>query len=135
MKSVADRTPQLADLHKRIFGPAITTDDLGFNPDDRRGKEGITDDDVFRSLTDDEVLLHAATAKNGEKFLKLWRGDMSDYANDHSVADLALCSILVFWTRGHREQADRLFRQSDLMREKWNRVDYRERTFDKALSS
>jgi putative DNA primase/helicase len=82
----------------------------------------------------DEDLLNLATrAKNGEKFSRLWRGDTSDYADDESRADLALCSLLAFWTDGSTERMDQLFRQSGLMRDKWNRHDYRERTFNKVL--
>jgi primase-polymerase (primpol)-like protein len=83
-------------------------------------------------LSDDDVVRGAANASNGAKFARLVRGDLSDYHGDHSSADLALVGILLWWTRGDRDQADRLFRHSNLMREKWNRVDYRERTFRKA---
>src|SRR5215216_3450982 len=82
---------------------------------------------------DEDVLALAMQAKNGEKFSRLWRGDTSDYAGDDSRADLALCSLLAFWTDGDTERMDHLFRQSGLMREKWNRHDYRERTFNRVL--
>src|SRR5215210_1331569 len=82
---------------------------------------------------DEELLALAMRAKNGEKFSRLWRGDTSDYAGDESRADLALCSLLAFWTDGDTERMDHLFRRSGLMREKWNRHDYRERTFNKVL--
>jgi putative DNA primase/helicase len=82
---------------------------------------------------DEDLLELAMHAKNGEKFSRLWRGDTSDYAGDDSRADLALCSLLAFWTDGDTERMDHLFRRSGLMREKWNRHDYRERTFNKVL--
>jgi len=82
---------------------------------------------------DEDLLALAKQAKNGEKFSRLWRGDTSDYAGDDSRADLALCSLLAFWTDGDTERMDHLFRQSALMREKWNRHDYRERTFNRVL--
>jgi len=82
---------------------------------------------------DEDLLALAMQAKNGEKFSRLWRGDTSDYASDDSRADLALCSLLAFWTDGDTERMDHLFRQSGLMREKWNRHDYRERTFNRVL--
>jgi primase-polymerase (primpol)-like protein len=68
----------------------------------------------------------------GDKFTGLWDGDMSEYNNDHSAADMALCSIIAYWTRD-KVQIDRLFRQSKLMREKWNRATYRNITIAKAL--
>jgi putative DNA primase/helicase len=82
---------------------------------------------------DDELLELAMQAKNGLKFSRLWRGNTSEYAGDESRADLALCSLLAFWTDGDTERMDRLFRRSALMRDKWNRHDYRERTFRKVL--
>lgn len=134
---IADRTPALTKLHEVVFGsPVATTDPVDYGAADIRGMENVTETDVFQPLTDDEVLIHAASAANGEKFLALWRGDLSAYGDDHSSADLALASILLSWTRGDRDQADRLFRQSNLVRSKWtDREDYRERTFNKAVIS
>jgi len=73
-------------------------------------------------------------AKNGATVRALFEGDTSAYAEDDSRADEALCFHLAFWTGGDREQIDRLFRQSGLYREKWERRDYRERTIDNALA-
>jgi hypothetical protein len=57
---------------------------------------------------------------NGAKFSALYdRGDASGYASE-SEADLALCVILAFWTQKDAGRIDRLFRQSRLMRDKWN---------------
>jgi primase-polymerase (primpol)-like protein len=70
---------------------------------------------------DEEVIERAKSARNGERFMRLWSGDTSEYGDDHSRADAALCCILAFWTRGDRQRVDRLFRQSGLMREKWDR--------------
>ncbi len=70
-------------------------------------------------LSDDSVIAKASAAVNGEKFIKLWNGDISDYGS-RSEADSALVSILAFWCNGDTEQVDRLFRTSALMREKWD---------------
>jgi putative DNA primase/helicase len=80
---------------------------------------------------DDRKLLHrAASAKNGYKFARLWQGDASDYGGDDSRADMAMLSMLLFWTQGNEARADALFRQSGLNRDKWERrADYRERCF------
>lgn len=83
-------------------------------------------------LSDTELIQKAKGADNGQKFQRLWRGDTSNYPS-HSEADLALCSLLAFWTRGDRRRIEDLFRQSGLYREKWDRDDYRRRTIDKAL--
>ena len=70
---------------------------------------------------DDELLLRARCARNGEKFTRLWIGDLSDYQGDHSRADAALCALLAFYTKGDSERMDRLFRASELCRAKWDR--------------
>jgi hypothetical protein len=85
------------------------------------------------ALEDDAILDKARKAKNGDKFTRLWDGDIVTYSSP-SEADLALCCILAFWTR-EAAQIDRLFRQSNLMREKWEkRADYRKRTITAALT-
>jgi putative DNA primase/helicase len=88
------------------------------------------------SLNDDELLDRAKGADNGEKFRRLWNGQTAGYESQ-SEADLALAGLLAFWTGGDRDQIDRLFRRSGLMRGKWDddRGDqtYGERTIDKAL--
>lgn len=84
-------------------------------------------------LSDASVIEIASTAINGEKFRKLWNGDISDYPS-HSEAEMAICSILAFYCGGDTEQMDRLVRNSDLYREKWNREDYREDTLRKSVA-
>jgi len=40
--------------------------------------------------------------------------------DSHSEADMGLCALLAFWTGGDEAQIDRRFRESGLMREKWD---------------
>ena len=70
-------------------------------------------------LSDEEVIAKATAAHNGEKFSRLWNGDITGYKSQ-SEADAAFLSILAFWCSGDKAQMDRLFRQSGLMREKWD---------------
>lgn len=70
-------------------------------------------------LKDESVIEKASNAQNGAKFTHLWNGNISEYPS-HSEADAALCSLLAFWCGGDKEQMDRLFRQSGLMRDKWD---------------
>lgn len=79
--------------------------------------------DIDVDLDDETLLEKARTASNGEKFRRLWRGDTSGYES-HSEADMALCSLLAFWTGGNQSRVDRLFRESGLVREKWDEVHY-----------
>lgn len=71
--------------------------------------------------SDHEIIERAKSARNGERFRRLWTGDASDYDNDRSRADMALCRMLMFWCSGDLDRVDRLFRQSGLIRDKWDR--------------
>jgi hypothetical protein len=85
-------------------------------------------------LDDTRIIDLATQAQNGAKFAALWRGDWSSYYRSQSEADLGLLCILSFWTQDP-DQLDRLFRQSGLMREKWDkRPDYRKRTMTATLT-
>ena len=72
------------------------------------------------NLDDAALLDKARRARNGAEFDRLWSGDASGHGGDESAADLALCNILAFWTGGDSDRIDRLFRQSGLMRPKWD---------------
>ena len=91
-------------------------------------------------LSDEQVLEKARTAQNAEDFTALWEGRWQDKFASQSEADLALCCALAFWTSRDREQMDRLFRQSALFREKWDKVHhadgatYGEETLEQAIA-
>jgi hypothetical protein len=87
---------------------------------------------VHFELADQAIINLASRAKNAAKFKRLWAGDTGDHAGDDSRADSALCCILSFFTRD-AAQIDRLFRQSGLFREKWERPDYSQGTIARAL--
>jgi len=54
---------------------------------------------------------------------------------------MALCCLLAFWTGGDRTQMKQLFRQSGLLREKWDEVHYAdgstygEKTIERAIAT
>jgi primase-polymerase (primpol)-like protein len=54
---------------------------------------------------------------------ELWSGRDSRYPSQ-SEADMGLCFYLAFWTGGDPDRMDRLFRDSGLMRGKWDRVHF-----------
>jgi primase-polymerase (primpol)-like protein len=93
---------------------------------DTRGTENI------ESRTDDQVVECILVRPQADKFMRLVRGDLSDYGNDHSRADQALVCMLAYWS-GDLDQVDRLFRQTGLMRDKWNTDSYRRATLAKAV--
>lgn len=65
-------------------------------------------------ITDEALWDMAARAVNGDKFSRLWNGDMTGYASQ-SEADFALLSMLGFYSRSN-DQVRRLFRLSALGR-------------------
>lgn len=73
------------------------------------------------NLSDADIIRMAEKSKRGAMFTNLWNGDYSGYFQSQSEADLALCNILAFWARRDGMVMDRLFRQSGLMRPKWDR--------------
>ena len=94
----------------------------------------LPDDFEPHSYLTDEQVLEKAMNGRARRFMKLYKeGDFSDYGSQ-SEADLALCSMLAFWCGGDTDQMDRLFRESALYREKWERDDYSERTMNMAVN-
>lgn len=117
---VRDAQPALDALYAELFGADDSTTKA--KPEPTVGAD-----------PDDAALLEKIRrSRIGAAFEALWRGDVTGYASA-SEADLALVSHLVWWTGGDADRADRLFRQSALCREKWDRADYRGATLERAL--
>jgi putative DNA primase/helicase len=111
--TVEDRQQLLTDLYEEIAPPVPLPLPLDRAAFPHR---------VYKNGSDAETLEKARTAENGAKFRALFdEGRLSEYRNDHSSADLALCQMLAYWTNGDAEQIDRLFRTSRLMRPKWDK--------------
>jgi primase-polymerase (primpol)-like protein len=120
------RTP--SSIHAR--SEALTTvysDHVAVDTDDddeqSNASPSIADERRSSTLSDADLVDRARSATNGEKFARLWRGDTTGY-DSQSEADMALCCLLAFWTGGDTGRMDSLFRQSDLVREKWDEVHY-----------
>jgi putative DNA primase/helicase len=130
-RTIASRQDALDEVHAEYIredaetaeGDDVDTRTDGVNPRGSTGEVG---------LDDAELVAKAKDAANGDKFARLWKGNTAGYPS-HSEADAALCSLLAFWTGGDRARIDRLFRESGLYRDKWDRDDYRQRTIDVAL--
>ena len=126
---IEERTETLQQIHAEYLAP-----DNGSSDDAAQTPRQPT-----QRLSDDGLLQKARNAENGEKFERLWRGSTAGYES-HSEADMALCALLAFWTGGDEQQIDRLFRDSGLMREKWDEVHYAdgstygEKTIERAVA-
>ena len=111
--TIEQRQAELVALHVEIFGKPLSE------------REQATQRPPANIPTDDKELLDLMLGGSaGDKIQRLWDGDTSAHAGDDSGADLALCNYLAFYTNGDVERIDRLFRQSRLMRPKWDREDY-----------
>jgi primase-polymerase (primpol)-like protein len=104
----------------------------------------------WRGLTDDRALIEKAMGSNsasaafGDKatFADLWSADAAKLGRaypadgrlyDASSADLALAQHLAFFTGNDCERIRRLMLLSSLVRDKWERADYLQRTILKAV--
>ena len=97
----------------------------------KQSQEVFASDSII--LQDQEILDILKHARNSEKFQKLFSGNIQGY-DSSSNADQTLMCILTFYSR-NREQLARLFSFSQLAkREKWNRLDYQQRTISAALA-
>lgn len=67
-------------------------------------------------LSDEDIISIISHSTSSDKFLRLMNGDGG---SDRSSSDMALASILAFYTRD-ANQIERIMRQSGLLRDKWN---------------
>jgi primase-polymerase (primpol)-like protein len=139
---VARRQDALVAIHREYVKD--TESDVKSEP----GQQGATDEqsetnrtvEIDVDLEDEELLEKAKNASNGTKFERLWNGNTVGY-DSQSEADMALCYLLAFWTGGDQIRMDQLFRQSGLLREKWDEVHYAdgstygEKTIERAIAN
>jgi len=113
--TIEDRTDALQRVHEKVFGVRGAK----ASSKSTHKQRGAPERDNAAGQSDRDLLDRAKSAKNGQKFTRLWGGDWTDYPSQ-SEADLALCQMLAFWTNGDDARIDSLFRRSGLMREKWD---------------
>lgn len=107
--AINDRQDEVLALYEELAPEDITVYDDG-PPEPLR-------------LEDAEVIRRAMSAHNGEKFRRLWNGDISGYPSQ-SEAEMALASMLAFWVGRDQQAIDRLMRKSGLYRPKWDERHY-----------
>lgn len=104
---ITDCTETVKSLHEQYIGGGTTPADT-------------PPANVVCPETIDEILQAVSRSKSADSFMRLWHGDIAGYAS-HSEADMALCNHLAFWCRCDAGKMDAMFRQSGLMRDKWDR--------------
>ena len=107
-KGIQERTNAYRRIYERYFSEAS-------KPEVPRPVAQMPSD-----ISDRELWEKMFNSRNGYEIQSLFSGDISRYDGDDSRADLALCSYLSFWTGGDEARIDEMFRQSGLMRQKWD---------------
>jgi hypothetical protein len=124
--TINGRQQAVEAVHAAVFGA-------------RNGKHQASGASPATGYDDDDAALleRARKAKNGEKFAALYdRGDWGGQGfKSQSEADLTICRTLMFWCGNDSARVDAIFRRSALMRDKWNRNDYRDDTLNKAIAT
>lgn len=108
--AICDAEEAVAEVYRYVFGD---------NPENTPPKETVKNAKPV-GMSDPVLIEKALSASNGEKFARLWHGNIGDYNGDASAADMALCCMLAYWTDKDPVRIDRLFRESGLMRDKWD---------------
>ncbi len=116
--SIEERQDELSKIYDDTFGASQNKSDEPKDPKEQNRQEKSVP--ISNNLlTDDEILNIIRHSKQADRFNSLWSGDTTGYDDDDSRADAALCATLAFYTKDPR-QIDSIFRQSGLIRAKWD---------------
>ena len=121
-----------------VYASVFGGDEPGSAVSPNRGPSPPNDDRVSVALSDNEIIeLACKKPRTGDKFRSLWDGNWNDHYNSASEADSSVVFTLAYYTKD-AAQIDRIFRQSKLMRSKWDQLHgsetYGATTIEKALS-
>lgn len=127
---VYERTDELAEVFEKYFDDS-----------DIQGRVNLAEFEKDEIKISNEALWEKMfRSKNGDEIRSLYNGNLIN--DDHSASDLALCNHLAFWTGKSSTRMDSMFRETGLMRDKWDVIHFRdtnetygERTIAMAISS
>lgn len=127
---IYERTDELAEIFEQYFDDS-----------DIQGRVNLVEfekDEI--KLSNDALWERMFRSKNGDEIRSLYNGNLIN--DDHSSSDLSLTNHLAFWTGKSASRMDSMFRETALMRDKWDRIHfsdtgetYGERTIAEAISS
>lgn len=104
-----DCTESVKSLHEKYIGG-------GNEP-----TTGLINNPLPLNLSESEIIRLAENSKQGNAFRHLYSGQWDTIYSTQSEADLAFCNMLAFWCRCDEQLMDKIFRASNLMRDKWDR--------------
>lgn len=127
---VIERTDELAEVFEKYFDDS-----------DIQGRVNLAEFEKDEIKHSNEQLWEMMfRSKNGDEIRSLFNGNL--LKDDHSGSDLALCNHLAFWTGKSATRMDTMFRETALMRDKWDVIHftetnetYGERTIATAIST
>lgn len=125
---IQERTDEIAELLETYF----TRDEMAAYAN------VIIPQSVTNTEEDSVTWQRMFKSKQGERIQAMYRGELI-INNDHSSTDLSLCDALAFWCDKDYWKMDRMFRQTGLMRDKWDErrgeLLYGEKTLIRAIST
>lgn len=141
-----DGSLSVAWLVNNLFVPKDTAEAGDWTDSPCPEWDGPTDDDELIAMMLNAKGSAAAAFGSRASFRDLWEADPDKLAVffptategkhwDGNAADLAFCSHLAFWTGRDCERMWRLIQRSGLMRDKWERDDYRHNSITRAAHS
>lgn len=77
-------------------------------------------DQPINDLSVSEIINHMLTSAKGQRDKLFMQGGWERLYTSHSEADLAFANDLAFWTGKNFQKMDTIFRNSSLMRNKWD---------------
>ncbi|MES5944857.1 MULTISPECIES: phage/plasmid primase, P4 family [Bacillus cereus group] len=128
---VEDRTDELKALFEKYLKEKP-------KPEKKQSTTSFEREDIT-SLSNVELWERMFDSKSGAAIKDLFQGMLIN--GDHSSTDMALCNHLAFWTDKDSAKMDSMFRESSLLREKWDKPHssdgrtYGQMTIDTAILS
>lgn len=127
---IYERTEELAEIFEQYFDDS-----------DIQGRVNLAEFEKDEIHLSNEALWEKMfRSKSGDEIRAMYNGQLIN--DDPSSTDLALCNHLAFWTGRSATRMDAMFRETSLMRDKWDHIHfsdtgetYGERTIAKAISS
>ncbi|ANS51273.1 DNA primase [Bacillus thuringiensis] len=127
---VYERTDELAEVFETYFDDS-----------DMQGRVNLAEFEKDEmNISNDALWERMFRSKKGDEIRSLYKGKLLN--GDHSASDLSLMNHLAFWTGKSATRMDSMFRESGLMRDKWDVIHFRdtnetygERTIATAISS
>lgn len=125
---IYERTDELEEIFEEFF----SREEL------EKHTDLVIDDSIHNDEDDSVTWERMFKSKSGAEIKAMFNGELI-INNDHSSTDMSLCNHLAFWCDKDYIKMDRMFRQTGLMRNKWDEYrgeqTYGEMTLIDAISS